>query len=94
MRTYWNPLVRVAGLEHRAVAGRDDDVGLERQRDLAGRGERAVLDVGLGDVAVGVEPLAVGDRELGAGRAEVVEADPAVAVLPEVDDVATRREPR
>ena len=39
-----------------------------------------------------VERLAVGERELGAGGAEVGEADPAVDVLAEVDDVATRSE--
>ena len=39
------------------------------------------------DVAVGAERLAVGERELGAGGAEVAQADPAVDVLAEVDDV-------
>ncbi len=88
MRTYWKPLVEWRGSNADAVAGGDHHVGLEREGDARGRGERAVRDVGLGDVAVGVEPLAVGDRELGALGPEVVEADPAVAVLPEVDDVA------
>ena len=46
----------------------------------------------LRDVAVGVEPLAVGEGELGPAGTEVGEADPAVAVLPEVDDVAARRQ--
>ena len=35
----------VTGFEDRAVAGRDHDVGLERQRRIARGGERAVLDV-------------------------------------------------
>ena len=42
------PLGAVARFEHRAVAGGDDDIGLERQRDLARCGERAVLDVASG----------------------------------------------
>ncbi len=85
-------LGRVTGFERGAVPGGDDHVGLERERRGSGRGERPVGDVGLGEVAVGVEPLAVGDGDLGAGRAQIVEADPAVAVLAEIDHVATGRD--
>ena len=93
MRTYRNPLVDVPGLEPGAVAGRDDHIGLEREWGAArGAANGAELDVGLGELAGGVEPLAVGDRDLGPFGSEIVQADPAVAVLPEVDDVATRRD--
>ena len=61
----------VARFEHVAVdAGRGDHVGLERDR-LLDVGRVGEGDVVLRDVAVVVEPLAVGERDLGAGRAEV-----------------------
>ena len=47
-------------------------------------------DVRLGHVAGRVQRLAVGDGDAGAGRAEPREADPAVEVLPEVDDLPAR----
>ena len=75
----------VAGFEHVALdAGGDDDVGLERQVHL--QRDRARVQVLLGEVAVVVEPLAVGEGHLGAGLSQLGEAEPAADVLADVDD--------
>ena len=49
------------------------------------------LQVALGDVARPFEDLAVHDRQLGAFRAEVAQPQPAVDVLPEIDDLSIGR---
>ena len=77
---------RVARFEHLAGrAGRDHVVD---HADLHVVAEEVGRQVVLGDVARRVEELAVHDRQLGAGGTEVAQAQPAVDVLPEVDDLA------
>jgi hypothetical protein len=75
----------VARLEDGSVAYRNDDVGLERTLGPS----IGVGVVGRVDVAGIVECLAVDDGQSGVGGAEVGEPDPTVAVLAEIDDVAT-----
>ncbi len=74
-------------LEHIAGHTRRDDAV-----DLAGRerfGKEREVDAKVvgRDVAVGIEPLAVRERELRALRTEVGEPRPAVDVLAEIDDL-------
>ena len=59
----------------------------------SGRNGTAGPEVVGGDVAVGPEPLAVGQRDRRAGGPEVGQPDPAVDVLPEVDDLPVVVEP-
>jgi len=75
------PVAGVAGLERTAIAGRGNPV-------LLGQAELTEAEVIEGDIALGVERLAVGDAELGTGRTDVVKSQPAVDVLAEVDHLA------
>ncbi len=56
--------------------------------DLLVAAEEVGREVVLCDVAPGIEKLAVHDRELGTLRSDVAEPQPAVDVLPEIDDLA------
>ena len=82
----------VAGLEPvLGIAPRDHGVHLAGGQRLAG-GEVERLEVLGRDLARLVEQLAVDERRGGAVRAEVLQADPPVDVLAEVDDVVARGE--
>ena len=80
---------REARLEHiTGYARRDDAVDLAGRERL--RKEREVDAEVVGrDVAVGIEPLAVRQREFRAQRTEVGQPRPSIDVLAEIDDLHT-----
>ena len=77
----------VPRFEHFAVTTRRHHAIDLSDRERGAAGEVAAGEVVLRDIAGGIERLAVHERQLRAGRAEVGEPYPPVDVLAEVDDL-------
>src|SRR4051794_34569 len=80
----------VSRFECGAVACRGDHIGLEGNRWLA-RGF-ASSKIRLRHISGLIKDLTVNDRHRRSGRTEVVQSDPSIAVLSEVDDMTSGRD--
>ncbi len=86
MRGELEAVRRVARFEHLPRAPRSNDA--VDHADVLLLAEEVGRKMVLGDVAGLIQELAVHDGQFGAGRPEVAQAQPAVDVLPEVDNLA------
>ena len=92
-RTYWKPCVVCRGSNGVPEPSDTTTVDSARAEGLC-VAKSIGSEVVLRDVTGRVERFAVGERELGAARAGIGDAHPAVDVLAEIDHVATGRNSR